>query len=79
VVTAVIVRRNDEVSSQELDLFCHEHLAGYKCPRRYTFSPEPLPRTAAGKLLKRTLRSPTSREGPGARDEDLAPSSTRPA
>jgi long-chain acyl-CoA synthetase len=79
VVTAVIVRRNDEVTQEELDRFCHDHLAGYKCPRRYTFRQDPLPRTAAGKLLKRTLRSLTSGEGQGARDEHRTPSPTRPA
>jgi len=80
VVTAVIVGRSEDLTHEALDVFCHQHLAGYKCPRRYTFRQEPLPRTAAGKLLKRNLRPPTSGEGRRARDDgDQVPSPARPA
>jgi 3-oxocholest-4-en-26-oate---CoA ligase len=33
---------------QALDALCHEHLAGYKCPKRYVLVDE-IPRTVAGK------------------------------
>ena len=42
---------------QELDRFCREHLAGYKCPRSYEFVAD-LGRNAMGKLNKRELRKP---------------------
>ena len=45
--------RPDEAS---LRAFCAERLADYKLPDRVTFFDEPLPRNAAGKLLKRELR-----------------------
>ncbi|HVM40049.1 MAG TPA: AMP-binding protein, partial [Acidimicrobiia bacterium] len=41
----------------DLQRYCREHLAGYKVPRSFDFV-EALPRTATGKLLKRTLRDP---------------------
>jgi long-chain acyl-CoA synthetase len=55
-VVAVVVTTK-EVSSKELDTHCRALLAGYKIPRRYIMRTEPLPRSAAGKLLKRELRT----------------------
>ena len=55
VVAIVVVTK--EVSAEELDRYCRDHLAGYKVPRRYVMRQEPLPRSAAGKLLKRELRA----------------------
>jgi long-chain acyl-CoA synthetase len=55
-VVAIVVVIND-VSAEELDSHCRNHLAGYKIPRRYVMRTEPLPRSAAGKLLKRELRA----------------------
>lgn len=42
---------------EELIRFCHDHLAGYKCPKSVDFA-EVLPRNPSGKLLKRELRAP---------------------
>ena len=39
-----------------LRAFLHEHLARFEVPRYIQVSPEPLPRTASGKILKRKLR-----------------------
>jgi len=47
------------LSPDQLDAFCRERLADYKCPRRFTFLPA-LPRNATGKVLKRDLVAPTS-------------------
>jgi long-chain acyl-CoA synthetase len=44
-----------EELATELDRFCRERLAGFKCPRSYRFT-EQLPRLPTGKLLKRKLR-----------------------
>lgn len=38
--------------------FCRSKIAGYKCPRSISFRAEPLPLSAAGKILKRQLRAP---------------------
>lgn len=39
----------------ELQAFCREHLAGYKCPRSIDFAAD-LPREPTGKLYKRLIR-----------------------
>jgi long-chain acyl-CoA synthetase len=41
--------------AEELQAFCRQHLARYKCPRSIDFSAE-LPRAPTGKLYKRLLR-----------------------
>jgi long-chain acyl-CoA synthetase len=41
----------------ELKHFLGEHLARFEIPRYIRLSPEPLPRTASGKILKRELRA----------------------
>jgi acyl-CoA synthetase (AMP-forming)/AMP-acid ligase II len=56
-VVAVCVRAPGHVpDEQELDLFCLEHIARFKRPKRYVFVDE-LPRNATGKVLKRELRA----------------------
>ena len=42
---------------EDLDAFCREHLAGYKCPRTYEFVDD-LGRNAMGKINKRLLMRP---------------------
>ncbi|MBX6743672.1 MAG: AMP-binding protein, partial [Acetobacteraceae bacterium] len=57
-VHAVIVPRgpaDGEALRAELDAWCREHLAGPKRPRSYEFASE-LPRSEAGKLLRRILK-----------------------
>lgn len=44
-----------DADDNELDRLARQHLAGYKVPRKYVHVDE-LPRNAAGKILKRTLR-----------------------
>ena len=55
VVASVHLATDSDVDQDELKAFCRERLAGYKVPRQIRFS-EPLPRNAAGKLLRRELR-----------------------
>jgi long-chain acyl-CoA synthetase len=43
------------VSTQELQKYCRDRLALYKCPKRIEFV-ERLPKNSTGKIMKRTLR-----------------------
>jgi long-chain acyl-CoA synthetase len=57
-VKAIVqLRPGAMVSCDELIAFCADRLASYKKPRSVDFVAE-LPRDAAGKLLKRTIREP---------------------
>ena len=55
VVAAVVKKEGHIPDEQELDLFCLEHIARFKRPKRYVFVDE-LPKNATGKVLKRELR-----------------------
>lgn len=46
------------VSEEELISHCHSLIANYKCPKGITFSEKELPKSGAGKILKRDLRAP---------------------
>ena len=46
------------VTSSELIAHCREQIAGFKVPRCIELRSEPLPKSAAGKILKRELREP---------------------
>ena len=54
---AVVVPRSD-VTQDELIAHCRKSIAGYKVPKRIEIRDEPLPKSGAGKLLKRELRAP---------------------
>lgn len=60
-VRAALVLREgtrwDDATQREVVDHCRERLAGYKCPRSFEVHAE-LPRSEAGKLLKRSLRDP---------------------
>ena len=47
-----------DVTPDELVAHCRERIAGFKVPRRIELRTEPLPKSAAGKILKRDLREP---------------------
>jgi long-chain acyl-CoA synthetase len=55
---AAVVRLRDGARATEQELLDHvaERLAAFKVPTRLRLSPDPLPRNAAGKFLKRELR-----------------------
>jgi acyl-CoA synthetase (AMP-forming)/AMP-acid ligase II len=36
--------------------FCRQNLTHYKCPKGIDFSPDPLPKTAVGKMLRKEVR-----------------------
>jgi long-chain acyl-CoA synthetase len=56
-VHAEVVLRT-EASADELIRHCRDSIAGYKVPKRIVFRTEPLPKSGAGKVLKRELREP---------------------
>jgi long-chain acyl-CoA synthetase len=60
-VTAIIVKKDQGLTEEDLDVFCRESnkLANYKRPRRYIFI-DALPRNASGKILKYQLRKETN-------------------
>jgi long-chain acyl-CoA synthetase len=56
VYAVVFPRRN--VTSDELAAHCRARIAAFKVPRHIELRAEPLPKSAAGKILKRDLRAP---------------------
>ena len=61
-VHAVVVLREpaDDPDAVASELLAHarETIAGYKVPKHIEISVDPLPKSGAGKILKRTLREP---------------------
>ncbi|MDA0271054.1 MAG: o-succinylbenzoate--CoA ligase [Chloroflexi bacterium] len=55
-VVAVIVASAPEVTAEALEAHLRGRVAGYKVPRAFEFSVEPLPRTASGKLQRHLVR-----------------------
>ncbi|HTS98084.1 MAG TPA: long-chain-fatty-acid--CoA ligase [Streptosporangiaceae bacterium] len=56
-VYAVVVVRQD-VEPDQLVTHCRSSIAGFKVPRTIELRTDPLPKSAAGKVLKRDLRDP---------------------
>lgn len=54
-VTIVVVKRDPNLSADDLIAHCRLHLTGYKIPRHVEFREE-LPKTNIGKILRRSLR-----------------------
>ncbi len=50
----IVLKEGSTVTEEQLDKYCREHLASFKVPRKYEFRNE-LPKTAVGKILRRTL------------------------
>ncbi|WP_025727770.1 long-chain-fatty-acid--CoA ligase [Heyndrickxia ginsengihumi] len=50
----IVLKDHQQVTNEELDQFTRKYLAAYKVPRIYEFRDE-LPKTAVGKILRRTL------------------------
>lgn len=55
-VHAVVVCAPDSVTEAELDEHARRTIAGFKVPKQWTLQSDPLPMSAAGKVLKRQLR-----------------------
>jgi long-chain acyl-CoA synthetase len=56
-VYAVVFARRS-VTADDLVAHCRERIAGFKVPRCIELRTDPLPKSAAGKILKRQLREP---------------------
>ncbi|MHB8506821.1 MAG: class I adenylate-forming enzyme family protein [Acidimicrobiales bacterium] len=56
VAAVVVAKRGRDVGAAELQAFVGERLAAFKVPSRVRVVAEPLPRNAAGKVVKRELR-----------------------
>ena len=55
---AIVLKPGATASEDELVEHCRALIAGYKLPRSIDFHSEPLPKSGAGKVLKRELREP---------------------
>ena len=45
-------------TADELIVHCRAHIGGFKVPRTIVIRDEPLPKSGAGKILKREIRAP---------------------
>jgi len=61
VVAYVSLKEGATATEQEIISFCRKHLVPYKVPRNVEFRDE-LPKTAIGKILRRTLREAAAAE-----------------
>ncbi|MYL50304.1 long-chain-fatty-acid--CoA ligase [Halobacillus litoralis] len=50
----IVKKQGSEITEDELNEYCRKNIASYKVPRLYEFREE-LPKTAVGKILRRTL------------------------
>jgi long-chain acyl-CoA synthetase len=55
VVKAFIVRKDPDLTAEDVIKFCHAQLTNYKVPKQIEFRTE-LPKTNVGKILRRQLR-----------------------
>ena len=56
VAAAVVLRPGTNLSAEKLKQYCKTRIASYKVPRHIEFITEELPKSGAGKILKRVLR-----------------------
>ena len=54
-VKAVIVKKDDSLTSDEIKIYCKEKLTNYKCPKHIGFATE-LPKSNVGKILRRLIK-----------------------
>lgn len=52
----VVLKPGTLVMADEIVVVCRQHIGGYKVPRSVAIRSEPLPKSGAGKILKRNLR-----------------------
>ena len=54
----VVAKPGISITADEIVAVCREHIGGFKVPRSVVIRSEPLPKSGAGKILKRSLRDP---------------------
>jgi len=54
-VKAFVVKKDPNVTAEDIIKFCHGQLTNYKVPKQIEFRTE-LPKTNVGKILRRQLR-----------------------
>lgn len=54
-VKAVIVKKDESLTSDEIKIYCKEKLTNYKCPKHIGFASE-LPKSNVGKILRRLIK-----------------------
>jgi acyl-CoA synthetase (AMP-forming)/AMP-acid ligase II len=54
---AVVLKQGQSAPVEELVAHCRKAIAPYKCPKMVTIHAAPLPKSGAGKILKRELRA----------------------
>ena len=55
VLATIVLKAKCHTTEQEIIAYCHEKLAGYKCPKHVEFVDE-LPKTAVGKISRRAIK-----------------------
>jgi long-chain acyl-CoA synthetase len=54
-VKAFVVKKDPNVTAEDIIKFCHQQLTNYKIPKQIEFRTD-LPKTNVGKILRRQLR-----------------------
>jgi long-chain acyl-CoA synthetase len=54
----VVIKAGESLTEEQLIEECRKYIGGYKVPRSVNIGTEPLPKSGAGKILKRELRQP---------------------
>jgi long-chain acyl-CoA synthetase len=57
-VKVFIVKKDPNLTAEDVKAYCKENLTGYKCPKHIEFRTE-LPKTNVGKILRRALKEET--------------------
>ncbi|MCM2276338.1 MAG: hypothetical protein NDI75_16275, partial [Candidatus Didemnitutus sp.] len=57
VQAVIVLHEGQSADAEEMQAWCRQRLAGFKCPRAVVFiADSEMPRTATGKILHRVLR-----------------------
>ena len=64
-VKLFVVRKDSQLTIEDIRSYCREQLTGYKVPRTVEFRDE-LPKTNVGKVLRRALRDESPSGGDAA-------------
>ena len=63
VVKVVVVRKNPELTADELMEHCKKNLTSYKVPKHIVFRDQPLPKSNIGKILRRVVKTEEEQSG----------------